>query len=43
MWVGPNPTSDGSTLETLTVSALPSLERQLVPVVVKMTVEAVLV
>jgi hypothetical protein len=34
---------DGSALETLTVSAVLSLERQAVPVVVKMTVAAVLV
>jgi hypothetical protein len=39
----PGPKYEGSALETLTVSALPSLERQPVPVVVKMTLEAVLV
>jgi hypothetical protein len=35
--------NEGSVLETLTVSALLSLERQLTPLVINMTVEAVLV
>jgi hypothetical protein len=39
----PAPTNEGSALVTLTVSAVLSLERQAVPLVIKMTVEAVLV
>ena len=37
------PKKAGSTLETLTVSVLPVVERHVAPVVVKMTVEAVFV
>ena len=37
------PKKSGSALETLTVSVLPVVERHAAPLVVKMTVEAVLV